>query len=197
MRGHEYIRDEVRGFLESTVPLFLAAHLADLGESEPAPASVSYLLADSLQELPADIFPVVAVRSTDSVDDQPFREGVWGMVYTLQVMVACDHRTYGATGYEQASRYRDRLLLAVREALYRVSGVKSADEDGDIEFLPGKRPERTGKGNQETLAGVALAAGTIDFRVRVTEMLGNAGVPTERIDGVDLSVSGVDAGQVV
>lgn len=197
MRGHEYIRDALKGYLEQAVPLFLAAHLADIGATEPDPTEVSFELADSLQDLvDGDPFPVVAIRSSDAPDSQSLGGGKWAFTYDLEVMVACDHRAYGTEGYRSATRARDRLLLAVREALLHVKGLESGEDDGRVEFLPGKRREQTGRGNQQTLAGVALAVGTIDLRARVTESL-TALAALEQINEIDLSVSGLDASQTL
>lgn len=195
MRGHEYVRDAVRGYLGDSVPVRLAAHLTDIGQAEPDPATVTFLLADSLQDI-SDGFPVVAVRSADATDEQRHGAESFQVTYALEVMVACDHRTYGAEGFDQASRARDRLLLAVRESLWRVKGMKSPDADGNIEFLPGKRVERTGRGNMQTLDGVALAVGTVALRARVTEILSDL-TPPDDIEGVDVSVSGVDSSESI
>ncbi len=193
MRGHEYIRDAVLGYLAASVPPRLAAHLTDIGQTQPDPSGVGFVLADSLQDI-AEGFPLVAVRSTDAPDAQKLSPDAWAIIYHLEVMVACDHRTYGPTGFDQASRARDRLLLAVRESLWRVSGMDTTAVDGQIEFLPGKRAERTGRGNVQTLDGVALAVGTLSLRARVTERLADLD-PAETVDVVDLSVAGVDASQ--
>lgn len=195
MRGHEYVRDAVRGYLAASVPARLAAHLAVIGEVEPDPASVSFVLADSLQDI-EDGWPLVAVRSTDSPEAQKLTSTSWEFTYDLEIMVACDHNVYGADGYDVASRARDRLLLAVRESLLRVQGMDTSAVDGQIRFLPGKRPERTGRGNQETLSGVALAAGTAALRVRVHEVLADLD-PAETVTTVDLAVSGIDASQPI
>lgn len=196
MRGHEYIRDALKGYLEQAVPLFLSAHLTSIGASEPVPSEVTFELADSLQDLvDGDPFPVVAIRSSDTPDQQSLGGGRWAFTYDIEVMVACDHRTYGTDGYRAATRARDRLLLAVRESLLNVKGLDSGEDDGSVEFLPGKRREQTGRGNQQTLAGVALAVGTIDLRARVTESL-TALSALEQIDAIDMSVvSGLDASQ--
>ena len=185
MRGHEYVRDAVCNYLADAVPALLTAHLASIGQAEPAPGGVTFLLADSLQDITTD-FPVVAVRSTDATDDQRFSPETYGITYDLEVMVACDHRAYGDAGFDQASRARDRLLLAVREALWRVKGMMSSADDGDIEFLPGKRTERTGRGNVQTLDGVAMAVGTVSLRARV---------PRDRSYPATPSRAGEDAGQ--
>ena len=193
MRGHEYIRDAVRGYLESSVPVRLAAHLADIEQTEPNPDGVVFVLADSLQDI-TEGFPVVAVRSTDATDEQRIDAASYRVTYELEVMVACDHRSYGATGYDQASRARDRLLLAVRESLWRVKGMTSSDPDGDIEFLPGKRTERTGRGNMQTLDGVALAVGTVNVRAVVTETLADLD-PLPVVVTADVDVDALDASE--
>lgn len=202
MRGHEYIRDALLGYLAVSVPPRLAAHLSDIGQTQPvlvpgirtaANPLGSFLLADSLQDI-TEGFPVVAVRSSDAPDSQRMGSDVWSVFYDLEVMVACDHRSYGDLGYDQASRARDRLLLAVRESLWRVTGLTSAAADGSVEFPPSKRPERTGKGNMQTLSGVAIAAGTVSLRARVEEALTDLD-PPESVAFVDLSVSGLAADQ--
>lgn len=197
MRGHEYVRDEVRFLLQSRVPARLAMQLAALEVDEPDPAEVSFVLADSLQELSPDMLPVVAVRSTDATVDSRAGATVL-MVYDLQILVACDVRVFGDEGAQRATRCRDRLLLAVRESLWSVSGLATPEgaSDGGIEFLPAKRSERTGRGDPQTLAGLALSVGTVDLRARVTEVLDPL-VPFEPVEAVDLGVSGVDASQSV
>lgn len=199
MRGHEYVRDALCNYLAGAVPLLLAAHLADIGQTDPDPSEVRFVLADSLQDVveteSEGPYPVVAVRSSDAEDSQNLGGGLWAFTYDLEVMVACDHRVYGPQGYRRATRARDRLLLAVRESLLTVRGMASADPDGDISFLPGKRREQTGRGNQQTLSGVALAVGTVDLRARVTESL--APVAAEQIEAIDLTVSGLDAAETL
>lgn len=184
MKGHEYIREAVRTYLEQSVPLLLAAHLTEIGMTVPDPSGVRFLLADGLQDVTD--FPVVVVRSTDSRDDQRTGDGVWRITYEVEVIVAVDHRVHGDA--EGASVQRDRLLLAVREAVYRASGLTD-----DIDIAPAKRPEQTGAAT-ETRAGVPLAAGTLSFTARVLESLTDLG-GTEDFDAVDLAVSGFDAGQ--
>ena len=193
MRGHEYIRDAVGAYLESSVPPRLAAHLSDIGQDQPDPDTVGFVLADSLQDI-GEGFPLVAVRSTDVSNEQRLTPSAWAITYDLEVMVACDHRMYGAAGFDRASRARDRLLLTVRESLLRVSGMDTDAVDGQVEFLPGKRTERTGRGNAETLTGVALAVGTVSLRARVVEVLSDLD-PAESVGVIDLAVSGVDAAQ--
>jgi|JI10StandDraft_1071094.scaffolds.fasta_scaffold44688_6 hypothetical protein len=186
MRGHEYIREAVRTYLEAAVPTRLAAHLAANGLTTPEPADVTFVLADGLQDITD--FPVVVVRSTDATNDTWTADGTWSVLYDLEVIVACDHRTHG--DYEGASKDRDRLLLAVREALYRITGLTE-----DIDIVPGKRSEQTGAASM-SLAGVPLAAGTVKFIARVLETLDDL-APPEDVGAVDVSAAAFDASQTI
>ena len=184
MRGHEYIREAVRTYLEASVPAYLAAHLAEIGMDAPDPLAVAFVLADGLQEVTA--FPVVVVRSTDASDDQRTGDGVFLVAYQLEVIAAVDHRVHG--DYEGASVQRDRLLLAVREAIYSAAGLTN-----DIDISPAKRVEQTGAA-VETRAGVPLAAGTVAFTARVLESLTVLSSPLD-IDAADVSVPARAASQ--
>ena len=186
MKGHEYVREAVRTYLETAVPLILAAHLAEYSLTSPNPADLRFYLADGLQDI--DDFPAVVVRSTDSKDEQQAFGGAWWVAYDIEVIVACDHRVHGDG--EGASKDRDRLLLAVREAVYRVAGLTD-----DIDISPRGRPEQTGAAS-ETRAGVPLAAGTLRFVARVLESLTDLG-GTEDVDAVDLTTTAFDASQTL
>ena len=186
MRGHEYIREAVRTYLEATLPSRLAAHLAANELTSPATDGINFVLADGLQDITR--FPVVVVRSTDAGNDQWTGDGTWSIIYDVEIIAACDHRVHG--GYESASKDRDRLLLAVRECMYAATSLTE-----DIDILPGKRPEQTGAA-METRAGVPLAAGTLKLRARVLESLTDLN-PPEDIDVVDLTATGYDAGQTL
>lgn len=186
MRGHEYIREAVRTYFEQVVPARLQAHLTAIGMSTPVPAEVQFVLADGLQDI-VD-FPVVVIRSTDATNDTRTGDGKYRIAYDVEVIVACDHRVHGDG--EAASKDRDRLLLAVREAVYSVSGLTD-----DIDIAPSKRPEATGAA-METRSGVPLAAGTIKFTAYVLEDL-EVLDPPETITNVDLTATAYDAGQAI
>ncbi len=186
MRGHEYIREAIRTYLESAVPVRLAAHLAANGLTSPNVADLRFLLADGLQEITD--FPAVIVRSTDATDDTRTADGTWRIVYDVEVVVACDHRVHGDA--EGASKDRDRVLLAVREAVYFAAGLTE-----DIDIFPAKRAEQTGAA-AETRAGVPLAAGTLKFRAAVLETLADLD-PPETITNVDQTVTGYAADQTL
>lgn len=182
MKGHEYVREAIRTYLESTVPPRLQAHLTANGLTSPAVSDLTFLLADGLQDI-VD-FPAVIVRSTDSEDDTRTTNDTWRIVYDIEVIVACDHRVHGDA--EAASKDRDRVLLAVRECIYSVAGLTE-----DIDIYPRRRSEQTGAAS-ETRQGVPLAAGTIRFRAAVLETLADLD-PPEDVDDVDLSVGAYDA----
>lgn len=182
MKGHEYIREAIRTYLEAEVPTRLQAHLTANGLTSPTVADLRFYLADGLQDI-VD-FPAVIVRSTDAEDDTYTSSGVWRITYDIEVIVACDHRVHGDA--EAASKDRDRVLLAVRECIYSVAGLTE-----DIDIAPRKRPEQTGAA-METRAGVPLAAGTLRFRASVLETLTDLD-PPEDVDNVDLSVGAYDA----
>ena len=197
MRGPEYVRDVIRDMLAEMVPARLAMILAELEVDEPDPAEVSFVLADSLQELSPDMLPVVAVRSPGFVDEERAGSTAWLPQYDISVLVGCDLRVFGTEGHDRAGRARDRLLRAVRESVLSVHGIDNSGADGDVEFLR-KRGNRArmGAGDPQTLAGLALSVGTYEFQVRVTEVLVPL-VPLEPVEAVDLGVSGVDASQSV
>jgi len=186
MRGHEYIREAIRTYLESAVPVRLTAHLAANGLTSPNVADLRFLLADGLQEITD--FPAVIVSSTDATDDTRTADGTWRIVYDVEVVVACDHRVHGDA--EGASKDRDRVLLAVREAVYFAAGLTE-----DIDIFPAKRAEQTGAA-AETRSGVPLAAGTLKFRAAVLETLADLD-PPETISAVDQSVDGYSADQTL
>jgi hypothetical protein len=185
VKGHEYVREAIRTYLEDTVPARLAAHLTANGLTSPDASALTFLLADGLQGV--DSFPAVVVRWASVSDDQRTGEYTWLFSYELEVIVACDHRTYNDP--EGASKDRDRLLLAVRECLYRALTLTN-----DIEILPRKRPEQTGAAS-ETRAGLPLAAGTLSFVARVTETLTDLDPASEIVSAVDLDVAGVAASE--
>lgn len=186
MKGHEYAREIVRTYLEDTVPDFLQAHLTANNLNAPAPADVQFVLLDDLSMCKQ--YPVVLVRSTDSPTMEHDGGDTWLVRYEIEVVAACDHRVHG--DYEGASQVRDRLLLAVREAILSVAGLPS-----DVQIPPRRLSEQTGAA-AETLAGQPIAAGVVKFPVIVQETL-TVLDPPENVTNVDLSVSGKPAGSVI
>lgn len=183
MRGHEYVREAIRTYLETEVPVRLSAHLTANSLTSPS-TMVTFLLQDVLEGVTT--FPVVLVKSTSAAAVKWVGQRTWWYGYDLEIVVACDHRVHGS--YEAASTDRDRLLLAVRESILTMSGLPD-----DIDLQPGQWQEDTGAAVQ-TLAGVPLAAGTMKFTVRLTETVADLD-PPEDMDAYDLTATGLDAGQ--
>ncbi|MEZ5119663.1 MAG: hypothetical protein R2686_07145 [Candidatus Nanopelagicales bacterium] len=181
MRGHEFVREAVRTYLETEVPVRLAAHLAANGLTSPS-TDIAFLLQDVLEGV--ESFPAVLVKSTNGNAEKWVGPRTYWYAYDLELVVACDHRVHGS--YEAASTDRDRLLLAVRESVLTMSGLPD-----DIDLQAGQWPEETGAAVQ-TLAGVPLAAGTLKFTVRLVETVADLD-PPEDMDAADLTVTGIDA----
>jgi len=173
MRGHEYIRDVVKAHLVAAVPVRLA--IIQVDADDPV-TDLDFILDDGLYRLQR--FPAVVIRATDATNHKRTADAQWAYDYSVEVIVACANDTVG--NYEGATRQRDRLLQAVREAL-----IAPTLWPDDVELLPGDRPERTGPG-VETVNGEPLAAGTIGVTFRVYEDLDLGLTP---IDGVDVTVT--------
>jgi hypothetical protein len=134
MKGHEYARAQVKTHLASRVGPRLAAIRSALSVSSPSsPAAGAYILADQLPVDPA-LYPCVVVMSTGAPRMRAQSVRADGdaadfiVVYDLRVVVACRVDTAGSD--EAASVDRDRLLLAVREAL-----LGRANLPDDIEMV--------------------------------------------------------------
>jgi hypothetical protein len=193
MKGHEYARAQVRAHLLAQVPGRLAALRTVLQVSTPAnPATAAYQLADGLPTDP-NLYPAVVITSTGA--PRITRQSVYAagdsadfiVVYDLRVVVAC--RTDTAGGDEAASRDRDRLLLAVREAL-----LAHANLPADVEFFTDQLAEDTGAASQD-LRGRPLSAGQVTFSVAVIETLAPIPVPDALVvSDVDVTGYGRDTG---
>ena len=186
MRGDEYVREIVRTYLETQVPLRLAAHLAAHSLTGPTPADVVFLLEDTLQGVTA--FPAVLVRATSGQIEKWIAQDTYECRYDIQVIVACDHRVHGS--FEGASADRDRVLTAVREALLKLVGLPT-----DVDIHARAMKWDTGAA-VETLAGIPLAAGTVDFVARTVETVADLDAP-EDMDAYDLDVTGMPADQTL
>lgn len=169
MRGHEYARTAVLERLRDVLPIRLAGIRAALEVATPVdPPASAYLLADSLPDDPGQ-YPCVVVMSTSAPVIK--RQGVAGdgesvdyiVRYSLRIVVAC--RLDETGGAVAASLDRDRLLLAVREALISRTAMP---EDFDIE--PSSISEQTGAAAQD-LRGRPLAAGEITVTAMALETL--------------------------
>ena len=185
MRGHEYARAQVRAHLQATVPTRLAAIRTALTATTPAnPAG--YLLTDSLPTDPA-LYPCVVVMSTGAPAMR--RQSVMAagdsgdfvVIYSLRIVVAC--RTDVAGGDEAASRDRDRLMLAVREALLAPGSFPD-----DFELMTQDIAEDTGAAAQD-LRGRPLAAGQITLQAGVLETLAPIPAP-DALEESEIDVTG-------
>lgn len=186
MKGHEYAREVVRTYLEDTVPAYLQAYLDANDLEAPNPQDVEFLLLDSLQMVKR--YPVVIIRSTDSPTMEHDGNLDWLVRYEIEVVAACDHTVYG--DYEGASQIRDRLLLAVREAILSLDGLPEG-----VAIPPKRLSEQTGA-SAETLAGQPIAAGVVKFPVIVQEALTVLNGP-ENVTNVDITVSGKPAASAI
>lgn len=188
MRGHEYARDQVRTHLQAKVPGRLGALRTALQVTTPSnPAG--YFLADILPTDPA-LYPCVVIMSTGAPTMR--RQSVQAagdsadfiVIYSLRIVVAC--RTDVAGGDEAASRDRDRLMLAVREALLAPGSFPD-----DLELMTQDIAEDTGAAAQD-LRGRPLAAGQITCQVGVLEHL--AALPaTDALEESEIDVVGFSA----
>ena len=188
MRGHEYARDQVRAHLQTTVPTRLAAIRTALSAATPVnPAG--YLLTDYLPTDPA-MYPCVGVMPSGAPTMRRRSVQAAGhaadfvVIYSLRIVVAC--RTDVAGGEETASRDRDRLMLAVREALLAPGSFPD-----DLELLTQDIAEDTGAAAQD-LRGRPLAAGQITCQVGVLETLAPIPVP-DPIEESEIDVVGFSA----
>ena len=167
MRGHEYVRAQIRTHLQATVPVRLAAVKSTLAAITP-PNPASYSLADRLPVDP-NHYPAILITSTAAPTIR--KQSVYAagdsadfvVTYDVRVVVAC--RTDVAGGDEAASVDRDRLLLAVRESL-----LGRANLPADMEISTADLAEDTGAATQD-LRGRPLSAGQITFRAALMETL--------------------------
>lgn len=186
MKGHEYISEAVRLYLQTVVPDLLRAHLADNpGMAGPDPADVRFVCMDDLSMV--SDFPVVLVRSTD----MPRMEAVGGdggdyrCRYDIEVLVAADNRVHG--DYELACAYRSRLLLAVRKAMLTCRHLPD-----DIDLPSRSLTEQTGAA-AELLSGTPLAAGVLKTHAIVDESLTPTDPPIVSASHVSVSAAAADS----
>lgn len=164
MKGHEYARALVRDHLEANLPARLALIRAALSVPHPLDPA-EYMLADTLP-IDASKYPIVLVQSTSLTDMRATESGqlgVWICEYAVQVVVACRSNTVGA--WEDASRQRDRLMLAARESL-----MMGRELAADAFAVTQGMTEEIGEAAQDVQSR-PLAAGQLTLRVRVAETL--------------------------
>lgn len=189
MKGHEYPRSLIKEMLEAQVPARLDKLRADLDTDWPGNPK-AYLLADSLP-MKEEQYPCVLVTATSASVDTNIQAGLGEFIYeyALTVQVAVIASRHG--GEAVASIGRDRILLAVREAL-----MLNAQLAPDCFAVVRAVTEQTGAA-VENLQGKPMSLGNITFAVRVVEelddpILTDAGTPAV-IDTHAETVTGVDA----
>lgn len=163
MLGHEYARDLVADHLRDHLPTQLQVIRSRLGVTDP-PDPAAYLLADAFP-LDASQYPVIVIQSTSVAGMRAIGAFEWIVEYDVVVVVGC--RSTNAGDWEDASRQRDRLQLAVREVFMR---HHSLGDDGLAEAVTSSLVDQTGEAAQDVQSR-PLSAGQIGFRVRVVETL--------------------------
>lgn len=184
MRGHEYPRQKLKEMLEVRVPQRLAAIRASATtEPEWPPNPKAYLLADILPSK-EEQFPCILITSTEasSVTAQQAGLGEFRYEYQLTLGVAVVAGRHG--GEVRASIGRDRIMLAVREALRMYARL--AD---DCIVYTRSMPEVTGS-PMENMQSAPMALGNISITVAVDEVLDD---PIAQIETTDITTSAVDS----
>lgn len=197
MKGHEYARQLLRTMLATEVPLRLdairAAHTVDPEAPETWPPDPkAYLLADQLP-MKEEQYPAVLITSSTAQPDTNLQAGLGEFIYeyALTVGVAVVAPRHG--GEERSSIGRDRILLAVREAL-----MLNASLADDCFAVVRGMTETTGAA-VETLQSQPMSLGNLTFAVRVVEVLTDpilteAGEPAAVLTHAE-TVTAVDASE--
>lgn len=175
--GHEGVKQLVRDYLETWVPIRLELIRADLEAGSPADPA-AFIIADTLPDDPGR-YPCVMVMSS-RVDSMVRREGAaagevvgYDADYVLKVVVAV--QTGEFSGYDPAVLDRDRLLLAVRECV--MLPVPLSDQ---VYILAVPTPDEETGAAAQAVRGNPLAAGTVTFIVRAAEAL----MPTATLQAI-------------
>lgn len=163
MKGHEYPRSLLKAMLAVQVPARLSVSRASTGEDWPIDPR-SYQLADSLP-MKEEHYPCVLITASSASPNTSIQAGLGQFIYeyTLTVQVAVVASRHG--GEELASVGRDRILLAVREAL-----MLNAELADDCFSVVRNLNEQTGAA-VENMQGKPMSLGNITFSVRVVEEL--------------------------
>lgn len=182
MKGHEYPRQLLASMLEAEVPVRLAAIRAALTTDPEAPETwppdpKAYLLADELP-LKEEKYPAVLITSSSAAVDRNIQAGLGEFMYEYALTIGCAVVADRHGGETKSSLGRDRILLAIREAL-----LLNAQLADDCFAVVRALTEETGAA-VETLQGKAMSLGNITFAVRVVEeltdpLLTEAGEPVE------------------
>lgn len=167
MKGHEYPRQLLAEMLADKVPALLEAIRVAAADSDypdwPSDPK-SYLLADQLP-IKEEQYPAVLITSSTAGVDSNIQAGLGDFIYeyALTVGVAVVASRHGGETYSSVGR--DRILLAVREAL-----LLNAQLAPDCFAVVRALTEQTGAA-VETLQGKPMSLGNITFAVRVVESL--------------------------
>lgn len=197
MKGHEYPRALVRAMLAEQVPIRLAkirpvdVDPAEWGEWPPDPKA--YLLSDELP-IKEEQYPAVLISSSTASVDSNLQAGLGEFIYEYAVTISAVVVANRHGGQEQSSVGRDRILLAIREALHL-----NAELAPDCYAVVRSAQEETGKAI-ENPQSKAMSLGNISLVMRVIEELtdpltDNAGDPavitthTEIVNPVDASMN--------
>lgn len=169
MRGHEYPRRLLADMLAVEVPIRLASIRANLTTDPEVPETwppdpKSYLLADELP-MKEEKYPAVLITSTTSSVNTNLQAGLGEFIYEYSLTVGCAVVAARHGGEEASSLGRDRILLAIREALMLNSSLAN-----DCFAVVRDLSEITGAA-VENLQGKAMSLGNITFAVRVVEEL--------------------------
>lgn len=169
MKGHEYPRQLLADMLAVQVPLRLDAIRAAVTVDPEAPETwppdpKAYLLADELP-LKEEKYPAVLITSSSASIDRNIQAGLGEFIYEYALTVGCAVVADRHGGETKSSLGRDRILLAIREAL-----VLNAQLAPDCFAVVRALTEETGAA-VETLQGKAMSLGNITFAVRVVEEL--------------------------
>ncbi|MBI1377249.1 MAG: hypothetical protein GC157_07185 [Frankiales bacterium] len=175
--GHEGVKQLVRAYLETWVPIRLELIRQALEVDTPDdPRAV--ILADGLPNDPEQ-YPCVMVMST-RIDGMGRRQAVadgevaeYDVDYVVKVVVAVQRGEY--QGDDQAVLDRDRLLLAVRECV-----MLPAPLSDQVFILSNPAPEEETGAAAKTVRDNPLAAGTVTFLVRAAEAL----MPTSTLQAI-------------
>lgn len=195
MKGHEYPRQLLAAMLQTAVPERLARIRAAATSDPDAPETwppnpKSYLLADQLP-MKEELYPAVVITSTTASVDSNLQAGLGEFIYeyALTIGVAVVAPRHG--GESASSIGRDRIMLAVREAL-----LLNANLAADCFAVVRGLREETGAA-VETMQSQPMSLGNLLFTVRVVEELTD---PLLTDDGEDVTVlttqvdvTGVDA----
>lgn len=166
MKGHEYARALLKEMLETHVPqrLDLIRSAATVEPELWPPDPKAYLLADQLP-MKEEQYPCVLIASTTAGVDTPVQAGLGEFIYEYTLTVSCAVVSGRHGGETQSSIGRDRILLAIREALLLNSQLAT-----DCFAVVRSANEQTGAA-VENLQSKPMSLGSITFAVRVIEEL--------------------------